>query len=422
MLKTVKKVALVCHSDLLGGAAVVTYRLMDALRAEGIDARMVVFNKVSDSENVYVAGSGRQRKAAFLAERLRIFTHNGFSRKDLFKVSIANTGLPLWRHPWILEADVVNLNWINQGLLSLDGIRKIAALGKPIVWTMHDMWCMTGVCHHAHSCTRFEGDCGKCYQLNSHRNRDLSFSTHIKKQALYAQVPIHFVAVSNWLAGRCRESSLMRDADLRVIPNAFPVETFATEVEGETPELAPLVGKRLIIMGAARLDDPIKGFDSAIEALNLFCEKHPKVAENVGVVFFGVLRDPSLLNSLKMPYLHLGRIESPALLRRVYAAGIVVLSTSKYETLPGTLIEGQAAGCVPVTFGNGGQADIVDHMQNGYIARGGDVADLVEGLHWAFETPLRRDVLHQNVERRFSASVVARRYIEVYQCVLSGRE
>ncbi|MCF0213818.1 MAG: glycosyl transferase, partial [Muribaculaceae bacterium] len=67
-------------------------------------------------------------------------------------------------------------------------------------------------------------------------------------------------------------------------------------------------------------------------------------------------------------------------------------------------------------------ADIVDHMQNGYIARGGDVADLVEGLHWAFETPLRRDVLHQNVERRFSASVVARRYIEVYQCVLSGRE
>ena len=40
-----KKVVLVNHSDTLGGAAIVTFRLMQALRQIGVDARMVVLRK-----------------------------------------------------------------------------------------------------------------------------------------------------------------------------------------------------------------------------------------------------------------------------------------------------------------------------------------------------------------------------------------
>lgn len=36
-----KKVVLINHSDTLGGAAIVTFRLMQALRQQGVDARMV---------------------------------------------------------------------------------------------------------------------------------------------------------------------------------------------------------------------------------------------------------------------------------------------------------------------------------------------------------------------------------------------
>ena len=47
------------------------------------------------------------------------------------------------------EADVIHLHWVNQGLLSLNDIKKMTQSGKPMVWTMHDMWACTGICHHA---------------------------------------------------------------------------------------------------------------------------------------------------------------------------------------------------------------------------------------------------------------------------------
>ncbi len=96
---------------------------------------------------------------AFLAEHMRIFMRNGFDRSTLFKISTATDGLPLHRHPWVREADVVALNWVNQGMLSLKEIGRLARI-RPVVWTMHDMWCATGVCHHAGTCDGYLDRCG----------------------------------------------------------------------------------------------------------------------------------------------------------------------------------------------------------------------------------------------------------------------
>ena len=44
----------------------------------------------------------------------------------------------------------------------IEGVEKIIALGKPVIWTMHDMWCMTGICHHAGDCRGYLKKCGNC--------------------------------------------------------------------------------------------------------------------------------------------------------------------------------------------------------------------------------------------------------------------
>ena len=44
-----KKILIINKSDSTGGAAVVSRRLMEALRAEGADARMLVVEKLTDS-------------------------------------------------------------------------------------------------------------------------------------------------------------------------------------------------------------------------------------------------------------------------------------------------------------------------------------------------------------------------------------
>ena len=142
-------IVLINRSDLLGGAAIATTRLLHGLNKAGVSARMLVVDKRSDSDLVTRVGSGIEQRYNFLGERLRIFTQNGFNRKTLFQIDTATHGTDVSQHPWVTEADVIVLGWINQGMLSLNNIERLLQLGKPVVWVMHDMWNCTGVCHHA---------------------------------------------------------------------------------------------------------------------------------------------------------------------------------------------------------------------------------------------------------------------------------
>lgn len=410
------RVTLVNKSDFTGGAAMVSYRLLGALRDAGVDARMLVAEKLHDSPFVMRAASPTRIRRPFLLERLRIFRALGYKRENLFKIDTADTGLPLWRHPWVRDADVVCLNWVNQGLLSLQGVRKIAAMGKPIVWTMHDMWCMTGVCHHAGTCPRFTAGCGDCPLLGSRASEhDISYKVHAEKAAMNARSDIRYVAVSRWLEQKARESSLLHDASLTVIPNAFPLDP-----SQPAPRHAP-DGNITIIMGAARLDDPIKGLPLLLRATELLRD----TGLPFRLVTYGTAKDPHALDGVAIPHRHLGMITSAEHLREVYRNGDIVVSSSHYETLPGTLVEGQAYGCVPVSFDRGGQADIVDHLETGYIARFSDDADtaarnLADGIVWAARhlSPEIVAAMRRSVIDRFSATSVAERYIALFRSII----
>ena len=89
------KIVIINHSDSRGGASVVSMRLLEALVAVGEDVSMLVVHKAGDNDRVHVAASGLRKKIPFLAEHTRIFASNGFTRQDLFAVSIATDGLPL---------------------------------------------------------------------------------------------------------------------------------------------------------------------------------------------------------------------------------------------------------------------------------------------------------------------------------------
>lgn len=409
------KIVLVNHSDSRGGASVVTVRLMEALAAEGAEVSMLVVHKAADDTRVQTAAGGLRCKIPFLAEHARIFAQNGFTRRELFAVSIATDGLPLSAHPLVREADVVLLNWVNQGMLSLDEIGRMAAAGKKIIWTMHDMWNATGVCHHAGECRRFtlSPGCGYCPLLHGRAGEnDLSRRTWRRKKALYDGADIHFVAVSSWLERKCRESSLLCRCRISVIPNAFPVEEFYIEPRRSRTDMGLPEGKRLIVMGAARLDDPVKGLGLAVEALNRLADAGRSDAH---AVFFGAIRNPEALAELRLPYTALGPVADKNFLRELYAQSTAVLSSSLYETLPGTLIEGQAAGCFPVSFGEGGQCDIIEQGMTGYIARYRDTADLAHGLETALDGLFDPQLLRRSVEAKFGAAAVARRYLEIME-------
>lgn len=409
------KITLVNHSDTLGGASVVTFRLMEALRVQGVDARMLVAHKSSDSPYVEQAAGNLRTKLPFLAEHLRIFTHNGFSRRDLFKASIATDGLPLSRHPLIRRADAVMLNWVNQGMLSLDEICRIAA-DKTVIWTMHDMWNFTGICHHAGHCDRYMIACGNCPLLNScAAPHDLSASTFARKKKAYDKAGIIFVGVSSWLTGCARRSNLLGDQRVELIHNALPVEKFMTEPAFSREQLGLPADKKLIMFCAARIDDPIKQHNLAIDALNLLADTH---GERAFAVFVGDLRDTECLGRLRLPHVHLGPIYSPGKIQSLMAHSSVVLSTSSFETLPTILIEGQAAAAVPVGFVHDGRADIIQDGLTGYAIESSDnpAASTAAAICKALDNPISAEAL-RTAASRFSYRSIADKYLSLLQTV-----
>lgn len=427
------RVVIINKSDTKGGAAVVSFRLMEALRREGVDARMLVVEKLSDSPFVEKAAGSFSINFHFILERLGIFIANGFNKSTLFKIDTGATGLKLWKHPLVRNADAVLLNWVNQGMLSLKGMGKILSLGIPVIWTMHDMWCFTGICHHSGECQRYEKECGQCPLLGSKgASHDLSFKVHRKKSRIYnlqrssVASPV-FVAVSSWLAKRARESSLLSSRKVSVIPNPFHLDSIPQPRQ-------PLHHDDTIriLFGAARLDDSIKGLDVLKEMSSVLMNKYPDIASRLEIVLFGAYKDPRALDGFTLPVKYLGVLDSPSV-KEAYAGAHILVSASSYETLPGTLVEAQAYGCIPVAFSRGGQSDIVDHLSTGYLAGFADnkpeaASNLAEGIKWALsvmENPRAyEDIIKKmarNVEEKFSYEFVASRYLSLIRNLQSDK-
>lgn len=410
------KVLLVNTSETTGGAAIACYRIMKALRSEGVDATMMVCNAERHDEAVVAVGGSLQKQWCFLWERFVIWINNRLGRKNLFKVSIANAGIDITKTKEFRDADIINLHWVNQGMLSLRIIGRILRSGKPVVWTMHDMWPFTGICHHAYECSGFMKACGNCPYLHFSGKKDLSSIVFRRKKKMFPQAKnLSFVAVSSWLADKARSSMLIKPFAVNVIPNVLPVDQFNMIDRGEARKDLGVIEPYVISFGAARIDDPIKGFDYLSEALRLLVESGDFKREDVRLLLFGQVRDTSILAKIPVPYSNLGYIKDTYQLSKIYSASNATVSSSLYETFGQTMIEAMFCGSIPVSFDGSGQTDIIDHLNNGYLAERKSSKSLAEGIAWALHSHISTKDLHQSVTDRYSEKKVAQQYISLFQ-------
>ena len=419
------KILLVNTSSATGGAAVAARRLMNALEKNGAAVKMLVRYKDDEGNDKVVALPPSWRlKWNFVWERFVIWVHNKLSRKNLFAVDIANAGTDITTLPEFQQADIIHLHWVNQGMLSLKNIRKILASGKPVVWTLHDMWPCTAVCHHAELCNGFTEDCSQCEHLRFPKCENLPQKVFLQKKQIYGAGNLHLVSVSNWLHQQVKRSALTRELPSSVIPNTLSLQQFQVWNKEEARRQLHLpTDKHIIIFGAARIDDPFKGFHLLLQALDLLISSGCYTKDDLHLVIFGNIKYPSqLLPHIHVDYTDLGWVSNAERLSVAYSAADAVVCASRYETFGQTLIEAQACGCLPVSFGNSGQTDIIDHLKNGYLAEAYSVDDLAKGIHWALsegKSQVSPQEMRDEVVHRYSSDVVAQQYLTLYKTILN---
>lgn len=400
-----------------GGAAGAASRLMYALKGQGVEVKMLVRDKRTGNPDIVSLNERRWSKVLnwlrFVWERLIIFVCNRLSKKNLFQVSIANTGTDISRHPLVRQADVIHLHWINQGLLSIHDIKKLIALGKPIVWTLHDMWPATGICHYAGDCTRYHSVCQHCPMLIDHPLWDLAKQTFEAKHRAGFQ-KIFFVGCSHWIVSVCQESALLRDARFRAIPNPIDTRIFHPYPRHIYREKKGLpADKKFVLFAAAKVSDARKGAKYLIEACRLIAGER----DDIEVLLMGNHTE-ELQTLLPLRAHALGYLSLPEAIAEVYASADVFVSPSLEDNLPNTLMESLACGTPCVGFRTGGIPEMIEHKKNGYVAEYGSAEDLARGILWVLDYPDRAELslsCVEKVRKEYAEEVVARQYLKCYQ-------
>ena len=388
------KVLLISTSECSGGGAIAARRLMEALNKNGVEAKLMVRDKLSDNPSVIKVGS----KLPKYLERLAILPRCGFRRSRLWQTDIANVGIKITKTKEFKEADVIHLHWVNQGMISLDEMGKIMSCGKRVVWTLHDEWPYLGVCHYRGDCK--EKECRNCPLMSG----TTPYYLYARKRAIYERWHPAFVGCSRWITDEAQKA--MPAEWVGHVNNCIPSEMYhSIDMQEARQSLALPKDKRLLLFCSQKVTDERKGIKYLVEALqqlkeddlNLVIvgkdsEKIP-LPDGIKTFRFGSV------NEQKMPLL--------------YNAADVFVTPSLQDNLPNTIAEAMSCGTPCVGFNIGGIPEMIDHMKNGYVANYCDATDLAEGIRFVLNHDLRA-AARSKASIAYNETEVAEQYIDIY--------
>jgi glycosyltransferase involved in cell wall biosynthesis len=359
------------HVDAVGGSGRSATRIHDGLRQLDVDSRMLVERKVSDDPDVRILHD----------DKPLMRTLDNYGRKLTRRLGLQDLIIPssygtVRRHPWVTDADVVQIFNTWNGFLSYMALPGLNA-GAPLVWRLSDEWLYTGHCVYTYDCDRWQTGCGRCPQVDG--ERALPFDTSALlwqlKRLAYSRTSMHIVAPSRWIAERARQSPLIGHLPVTVIPNGVDLSVYGSiSQEAAREQLGIEQDERVVLFSAQHLDTGRKGGHLLREAL-------AHLSGMAGtLLLLGDLLDDALDVPDRWRSRPLGYLQDDRSMAAAYAAANVFVLPSLADNLPNTALESMACRTPIVAFDVGGVGDAVRHGETGWLAPAGDAHALADGL------------------------------------------
>ncbi|NEQ97124.1 MAG: glycosyltransferase [Cyanothece sp. SIO2G6] len=424
-------ITLVNTNDIRGGAARAVYRLYQGLRHIGQNVTMLCHSKASDDPNVAQAqtkpGLPSSDTITTCMEAIQT-TCIDRNRSDLSNTffSLSYPGVDLSHHSAIKQADVINLHWIAR-FQSPSSIKRLLALGKPVVWTLHDAWAFTGGCHYTAGCLKYRQACRDCPQLDSDTHHLTAAILADKIQIFKDFRNLTIVTPSRWLSDCAGLSRLFQGLRVETIPNSLEADVFCPmpKIDAKTQlDINPDV--TTIMFGAVTAAEERKGFSELIQAL-WHCLEHPQFCQQVddGKIEILCVGYPSdLIHSLGIPVRSFGYVDSDDTMSQIYSASDLFVLPSLEDNLPNTMLEAMSCGTPVVAFDVGGIPDVVRDRVTGRIVPVRDVVQLANAiLDCVFDPKMLNQmggVARQSIVDGYTLPIQAQRYLDLFQELLDN--
>lgn len=419
------KVALV-NTQTYGGAGVVARRIHQSLLKESIDSLLVskygtrgklpnhFFFKDATLRNALRAGMSIPLLSPIVKIAQKFATHpNLVNRPEGFeRFSVLEEAQLTNQYSIFDQADVIHLHWISDFIPYKAFFNRFSA--KKFVWTLHDMNPITGGCHHADGCLKFESICSPCPQLKNTVNEHVAASMQESKvEALGALKDDQLIIVSpsRWLLELSKRSKITSRFRHVLIENpSFEGQPFLESREQVRKRLKLPTDKKIVTFAAESLSNPRKGVSRLFDAVR-------SIPDCKNIVLIGIGNRAQLPPGLNLYYT--GTISNTKLLASYFYAADLFATATAAENSPLVVIESLSCGTPVVASDVGGIPELVNST-NGLLFSADHTESLAGSISLAlFHKEFDRERIMRDTRAVHDPSIVGQRYVKLYQSILA---
>jgi glycosyltransferase involved in cell wall biosynthesis len=412
------KLAFVNTSFQLGGAETVAHALIDGCEAAGHATRLYVA-----AGKTYPAGDGVVPLYPRVLSRLHHSRFHAITERLAPRREWTDRRFKTLSSGW---ADVVHLHNFHGDYASVASLATVAR-HKPLVWTFHGHWGVTGGCDHPIECTRYQDACGQCPRLGVWPlgTVDDTAAQLDLKVRLLGGLPIHVVSPSRFIADRIARSRVGRQWQIHHIPNGVSTSAFRGSRKSD-PALRGELGldptATTILVVNRNFKDRQKGFTLVREALAAIAQDHPPV-------LVALVGDNSDWAATQIPpalrAVSLGYVGSRDTMAKLFEAADIFLFASPAETFPCVVLEAMASECCVVATPTSGVTEQIEDGRTGLLATELAGEALGRTLMDALQDTGRRRALgraaREHVTAHFSTEAFVGRHLALYETMASSR-
>lgn len=311
------------------------------------------------------------------------------------------------------DPDVIHLHNLHGHYVNYEVLFDyLSQANKPVVWTLHDCWSMTGHCAHFASagCEQWKTQCLDCSQLHRYPqcigHGDVKRNYQRKKAAFTGVSNLTIVTPSHWMA-EVTGQSYLRDYPVRVIHTGINLSVFRPAPSDFRKKYG--CEDTFVLLGVAFGWTRAKGLD-------VFIELAKRLDSRFRIVLVGTSDEVD--RELPSNIISIHRTENQKELAEIYTAADLLVNPTREEVLGLVNVEALACGTPVVTFRTGGSPECIDESC-GSVVEADDLEALLQEIHRIRDTrPYSGEACRKRAEG-FDAQDRFREYIQLYEEVNS---
>lgn len=339
----------------------------------------------------------------------RIFDNHCFSSKSATKELVKTIKE--------IKPDVIHMHHLHGYYINIEILFDyLKESGVPLVWTFHDCWSFTGHCSHFEfvGCDKWKTQCYDCEQKHEYPKSlvfDRSRQNYIDKKRIFNSVNnMTIVAVSEWMAGKVKESFLS-GYPCTVIKNGIDLGVFYPKDSRASVAGQYGLQDKFIILGVATTWDKKKGFYEFIKLAGLIDNgKYAIVLVGLGESEIKVLPDNII---------GIRRTENVGQLADLYSAADVFINPTFEDSYPTTNLEALACGTPAITYRTGGSVESISEG-TGFVVEQGDMAGLMDAIEEIINKgkEFYKDNCRESAIKNFDKKIKFQDYLKLYNEIL----